>query len=197
MKERMNSIDKELVVAAKGGNNLAEVRRLLTVGANVNAKDTDGDTPLHETCFYGHVQVVVELLEHGADTEAKTISGRTEGWTPLHEASRWGYSLVVKELVDHGADIETKSFLDRTALHFACSQGDLAVGNELLSPNASNGTTTILGKRKSHGGASIQAKDIYDDTPLHDASHNAHLPVVKVLLSGGVNLLAANTKSSP
>jgi ankyrin repeat protein len=66
------------------------------------------------------------------------------------------------------------------------------VVNELLSPNDSKDTTTILGKRKSRGGANIEAKDINGDTPLHMASGVGHLPVVKALVSGGANILAAN-----
>jgi ankyrin repeat protein len=46
----MNTIDQELFVAA-AYNNLPEVRRLLSVGADVNAKDYhNGWTPLHWAC---------------------------------------------------------------------------------------------------------------------------------------------------
>jgi ankyrin repeat protein len=61
----------------------------------------------------------------------------------------------------------------------------LAVVNELLSPN------DILGKRKSRG-ANTEATDRHGSTPLHLASEGGHLPVVKALLSGGANILAAN-----
>jgi ankyrin repeat protein len=65
------------------------------------------------------------------------------------------------------------------------------VVNELLSPNDSNGTTTILGNRKSRG-VDIDAKDSTGNTPLHVASLGGHLPVVKALLSGGMDVLAVN-----
>jgi ankyrin repeat protein len=73
----------------------------------------------------------------------------------------------------------------------ACHFGHLAIVYELLSPNDSNDTPTILGKRKSRG-ANIDVKDSDGDTPLHIASHCGSLPVVKVLVSGGANILAAN-----
>jgi ankyrin repeat protein len=152
----MNRINQELIEASSE-NNLPEVRRLLSVGADVNAKDNDGSdwTPLIEACYCGHLRVVKALREHGADIEAKSV----KGLTPLH--------LSV----------------------FKCH---LAVVNELLSP--SNGTTTILGKRKSRGGANTEAKDTSGDTSLHVASWNGHLAIVKALVSGGADILAANDR---
>jgi ankyrin repeat protein len=68
----MNSIDEELVHAAFE-NNLPEVSHLLSVGADVNATDNNDWTPLHWDSKNGHVQVVIELLDHGADTDADLI----------------------------------------------------------------------------------------------------------------------------
>jgi ankyrin repeat protein len=98
---------------------------------------------------------------------------------------------VVKELREHGADTDAKDSFGFKPLYLLCSQGRLAVVNELLSPNDSNGSTTsILGKRKSRG-ADIAAKDFEGDTPLHIASLCGQLPVAKALLSGGADILAA------
>jgi ankyrin repeat protein len=150
----MNRIDQELIRASVH-NNVPEVSRLLSVGADVNATTETGRTALHRASTKGHVQVVVELLEHGADVEAKD----SNGWTPLH---------------------------------FACLKGHLAVVAELI-PNDSNGTTIILGKRKSRAGANIEAKIMDGSTPLHVASWHGHLPVLKALLAVGANILAANS----
>jgi ankyrin repeat protein len=152
--ERMSEIDRELIEEARE-NNLPEVSRLLSVGADVNVSGNLGWTPLHWACFRGHLQVFNELL-------------------------------------DHGADIEAKSNFGRTPLHFACRAGRLSFVNELVSPNDSNATTTILGKRKSRGGANIDAKDNNGETPLHGASHNGYLAIVKALLAVGADILAAN-----
>jgi ankyrin repeat protein len=58
---------------------------------------------------------------------------------------------VVIELLEHGADIDANDIDDETPRLDACSQGHVAVVNELLSPNEdTNGSTTsILGKRRS------------------------------------------------
>ena len=41
------------------------VSLLADVGANINAKDIDGMTPLHLAAFYGQAMVAVQLVEHG------------------------------------------------------------------------------------------------------------------------------------
>jgi ankyrin repeat protein len=57
---------------------------------------------------------------------------------------------VVQALRSYGAELDAKNDADgNTPLHLACSNEHLAVVNELMSPNDSNGTPTILGKRKS------------------------------------------------
>jgi ankyrin repeat protein len=155
--ERMKKrIDRELLRAAKE-NNLPEVLRLLSIGADVNVKIRFGRTPLHEASYHGHLQVFPALRQHGADVNAKDNYGETP-------------------------------------LHFACGKGHLAVVGELLSPNDSTGTPTILGKRKSRGGVNIDATDRYGDTPLHDASAEGRVEIVQALLAVGANLLAANNQ---
>jgi ankyrin repeat protein len=158
---------------------------------DVNAQDIydDDATALHKASYFGHVQVIKELLDHGADIEAMDRDRRT----PLHWASSRSHLPVVIELMDRGADIEAMTSSGMTALHFACWNGHFVVVIQLLSPNDRNGATnSILGKRKSRAGANIGAKDNDGDTPLHIACLQGHLAIVKALLSGGANILAVN-----
>jgi ankyrin repeat protein len=108
---------------------------------------------------------VSRLLRAGADVNAKDWLQRTL----LIVASALGHVQVVKELLDHGADVEAKDSSLCTPLHWASNNGCVAVVNELLSR-----------------GANIEAKT------LHLASLLRHLPVVKVLVAAGAEILATN-----
>ena len=67
----------ELRYAASRGD-LAEVERLLKAGADVNAKDNDGWTPLHMAAAFNPSPAVLEvLLKAGADPRAIDSDGKT------------------------------------------------------------------------------------------------------------------------
>lgn len=60
---------------AAGEGKLDAVRYLLDEDANVNARETLGHTALAEAAYYGHLEVVKELLLHGADINAVSDDG--------------------------------------------------------------------------------------------------------------------------
>ena len=92
--------NEQLFVAAKTGN-VADMRRLLGAGADIESKDTIfGLTPLSLAAFYGRHEVVEFLVrEGGADVESKDKEGRTaldrarrgirEGWGIGNGAGPW------------------------------------------------------------------------------------------------------------
>jgi ankyrin repeat protein len=68
---------------------------LLDAGADVNAHDTDGMTPLINACKNNYIDVVMVLLTAGADVNKTSYDGMT---TPLKVAKERGYSHIVHAL---------------------------------------------------------------------------------------------------
>jgi ankyrin repeat protein len=53
------------------------VRALVQAGADVNARNNDGSTPLIVAAFLCRTDIVQHLLAHGADKNAKDKAGHT------------------------------------------------------------------------------------------------------------------------
>ena len=70
---------EELVYLCRGdrGGNPEEVRRLLSVGADVNFQDHKGKTALHRASKSGFVDAMQVLLKHGAVIDVEDPAGET------------------------------------------------------------------------------------------------------------------------
>src|SRR6056300_309557 len=86
-------------------NNTKELLDLIEYGANVNAANDEGDTPLHRAAQYGHTQTAIALIERGADVNATDYDEAT----PLHLAVQYGHTEIAIALMDRGADVHAKN----------------------------------------------------------------------------------------
>ena len=68
-------------------------------GANVNARDNDGNTPLHETFL---TDVEEELLKLGADVNARNNNGETPIFTTVDDHA-------IPLFIEHGADLSMRN----------------------------------------------------------------------------------------
>lgn len=91
---------------------------LIEKGADVNARNSQQETPLHKAIFNQSVRVfmVSMLLKHKASADIKAGS---RGDTPLHYAIRLGRVDLIKSLLSAGADIHLKNDEDQNALEIA------------------------------------------------------------------------------
>jgi len=74
--QKQYRLNTELLSASKNGG-LAEVKRALDEGADVNATNIVGGTPLMAAAAGKHTEVVRLLLERGADAKLTDNEGRT------------------------------------------------------------------------------------------------------------------------
>lgn len=94
-------------------------RALIDAGADVNAKDEDGQTPLHYAADRGHSEALKVLINAGADVNAKNENG----WTPLHDLCFDDPDLqTLQALIDAGADVNAKSGDGQTPLYYAIEE---------------------------------------------------------------------------
>eukprot|EP00808_Paulinella_micropora_P029352 g15250.t1 len=107
---------KTIQELAKAGKT-DEVRLKLDAGVDVNSKDSYGETALHETARYGHVNTAALLLQRRADVHMQ--AERNNGWQPLHIAGHYGKLGVAMQLLQHGADINFKDGRGDTPLTLA------------------------------------------------------------------------------
>ena len=92
--------DESIHLAAEAGH-IEAVKKHLADGADVNAKDIGGWTPLHEAAQSGHKEIAELLIDAGADVNVED----NDGETPLHKASSSGEKVIIELLIAKGADV--------------------------------------------------------------------------------------------
>ncbi len=88
-------------------NDLSEIERLISEGADINARSQESDggrVPLEDAIEYGCLEAVRLLLRQGAGVNVRNRRGRT----PLRLAAMMGYEDIVQELLANGADVNAR-----------------------------------------------------------------------------------------
>lgn len=119
-----NLVEKNPVYLAAATGNLQEVDRLVSEGANPNAKGIKGHTPLIAATRGHHSLIAEHLLLAGANPDQKDDFG----WAALHHAITPvdGADLdLISILVKHGASVNIQDNRLRTPLHRAAQYGQL------------------------------------------------------------------------
>jgi len=155
--------------AIKDGN-LDSVRSILAADpTQVNAKDQDGTTPLHEAAGKGQTEVAGLLIDKGANVNASTGGFWSVGaTTPLHFAARMGQIEVAELLLNNGAQVNAKSAWRDTPLHWAANWGDIETVKVLID-----------------NGADVNAKDDDGKTPAECAARKDRDAIALLLLKHG------------
>jgi ankyrin repeat protein len=100
-------------VSDKDGARVECVRLLAEAGADVNARDNDGNTPLHETFL---TDVEEELLKLGANVNARNNDGETPIFTTVDDKA-------IPLFIAHGADLTIRNNKGQTVVEAAKQRG--------------------------------------------------------------------------
>ena len=136
------------------------VQFLVGLGADVNAKDHNGVTPLHNASFSRYadgLDSVKILVRAGAEVNAK----EKNGFTPLHLASNKGHLRIMEFLMESGADVHARDDEGRVPLHVM-----------VYDKNIRSVVSRVMGLFKQKG-VDINVRDNKGRSPLHYIVRNS------------------------
>ena len=192
-----NGAEMDVFTAAMIGD-MAEIKRLVEAGHDVNQRDEWERTPLMWAAREGHTDCVKYLLQNGAQLDLTDHVGNTA----LHLAAEGGHLEVLKRLVEAGQDVNQRDgWFKRTPLmraavegHTDCVEYLIQNGAQLnlkdyerktpLMRAAMEGRTDCV-KYLLQNGAQLDLTDHVGNTALHLAAEGGHLEVLKRLVEAG------------
>jgi ankyrin repeat protein len=192
--------DSRLRDAIRAGDPTA-VQALIKQGADVNALERDGATPLHWAAHMDEPGLVDALLNAGA----KPNAANTYGATPLLLAAENGNAAIIERLLKAGADPNLAMPSGETPLMTAARTGKvpalaalIAGGADLNAKESLKGQTALLwalsgphveaARLLIEKGADIHLASNSGFTPLMMATRHNSLDAVKLLLDRGATV---------
>jgi len=190
---------------AAGFGSIETIALLLESGADINAKNRRGATPLHWAI---HDEAKVRLLiSRGAQINARQVEGRT----PLLLAASMGSgNAIVRLLLENGADASLATANGQTPLMAASLRGDVEAMRLLIDQkvdvNSRNGAgETALVQAATNGspqavalllasGADARVRSKRNETALGNAASAGVEETVKLLLDHGAEVNVRNIR---
>jgi len=181
---------------------------LIEKGANVNAKNNDGETSLHLAIEEKNADIALELIEKGANIHAVNIMFNESilGASANESSKEKKHNKTTRAILDKINDINTKDDIGFTPIQSIIRYStNVEILLELIKRGAdinikdpSGSTllhlalTTEIAIALINHGADINATDEFGYTPLHLAARKNNNELVKFLVDNGANLNTTN-----
>ena len=186
----------------KSDLSLNVTRLLLDHGADVNAVDIRGETPLHNAVINGQKSLTQLLLASGADVTLVNQDGNA----PLTLASEYGDEEITRVLLEHDLQRQVQNGITNTAMRTAAYEGRFSLVKILLSRSLEENLLHPEGRTPLHmsaflgsleclvyfenDGLNLEVLDKQKRTCLHIAAASTQegsCAIVKYLLGRGLN----------
>jgi len=156
---------------------------------------------LHNAIWAGDLQKVKQLLNQGADVNAKDMFQAT----PLHDAAVAGKTDMAELLIREGADVNAKDEFQKIPLHYAANAevADLLIrrGADVNARDDDQETPLYWAAEKGktkvaalliRKGADVNARNKHQQTPLHEAARGGKTEMAELLIKAGADVNAGN-----
>jgi ankyrin repeat protein len=207
------------LMMAAARSNTALVKRMLSLGANVHAKDRFGITALFQASLSGHTENIQSLVDAGANSN-DTLSGPMAGYTPLLAAIVSKHDGAANVLLKHSSKVTVNSRSatfpghqsgSYTALVAAVEKGMdklvpalLAKGANINANGNDQGSTAIMvaGQQNKmdlfaillQNKPNLEVKNATGETALISiATFNTNAQALQMLLKAGAKTNAKNS----
>ncbi|MFC0773397.1 ankyrin repeat domain-containing protein [Terrimonas alba] len=183
--------------AALSGN-VEAVNILLKAGADINARDADGDVPLEYAIEKGHLEAAKALVKGTA------INERNDQYnTLLNIAVEQKQPAIAKLLISAGAKINDQKNGTSSALEDAIGANNIEMVKLLIEAGAKADALMLRYKikQKNYTMVKLVLKALIDlngevenGTLLHSAVYEKDLEMVQLLVTGGLDINAPNSR---
>ncbi|XP_011309262.1 rabankyrin-5 [Fopius arisanus] len=184
------------------------VQTLVEHGANVNARDAEGKTPIHVAIQNQHEQIISLLLCHPSiDLSSRDKKGSSPFASALIVRNNKAAQAILERLPSAAEQFDNKG---RNFLHMAIQKGDMEsilfllsiqvdvnsrVQDVIQTPPLHLAVTSgneMLVRSLILAGARINDTDAHRNTALHATAKAGHAAIVSALLQNGINFDATN-----
>ena len=178
-----------------------DIGSVINKGADVNAIDRHGRSPILVALEFGSSENVEDLINLGAAIEAIDFNKNT----PLHYAASRGDLKILDLLIDNGGNISALNDELQTPLHHAKEhkivQRLFDLGADINAADI-NGYTPIFYvtgyafgggspaavRKLINLGANIEVVAVNGMTPLHSAAISANLEIIRMLIDADASI---------
>ncbi len=185
-------VDETPLARALRANDIESIKLLLSLGADVNRRDSTGAPPLMITLLNPDRTLLRLLVESGADVNAE-VPG--EWTTPLMNAVVANDLGAVEFLLEVGADVNGKNVRGYNPLLLAVELADTTIIRRLLDKGADvnlagyGGTTPLIESVMLNRGAEIVRMLLDRGADINAADDNGVTPLIIAVIRGQQDLV--------